>query len=225
MSIEPSSRPASDLPLAILGATGFVGRHLVEQALQRGHTLRILVRSATSLDNLGPRVEILQGDYFDPRAVRRTLEGCGAVLSTIGPPSGRRHGLAAEDYGKAMQALVGAMQDAGIRRFVYLAGAGTSYPGEKIVFRRAWVRMAIRLVAPLVIPAKERELAVLMNSDLDWTCIRPPMIREVRQGKLHADEHRAQGYRVDVDQLVGFMLDQIQDSTWIRKNPFVGTRS
>lgn len=214
----------SDRRLAILGATGFVGRHLLGEALHRGHGARILARNPGALGDLPASVEVVPGDCFDASAVRTTLEGCAAVLSTIGPPSGRRHGLVAEDYGRAMQSLVDAMHDAGIRRLIWLAGAGTSYPGEKIVFRRAWVRAMIRLVAPLVIPAKERELAVLMDSDLDWTCIRPPMIRERVRGILHADEVEAQGYRVDVDQLACFMLDQIDDPTWIRKKPFVGTR-
>ena len=210
--------------IAILGATGFVGRRLLLRALDRGHAVRILARDPGRLGELGPRAAIVEGDYFDPSAVRRTLRGCAAVLSTIGPPSGRRHGLVAEDFGNAMQSLEASMHDQGIRRLIYLAGAGTSCPGERIVFRRAWVRAVIRLVAPLVIPAKELELAVLMQSDLDWTCIRPPMIQEHVRGILHADEVEAQGYRIDVDQLACFMLDQIEDRTWIRKKPFVGTR-
>ena len=100
----PSSRARARVPrpmrLLVLGGTLFVGRHLVEAALERGHEVTLFNRGRTNLD-LFPQVERLQGDrdgdlsalegrswdaVFDPsgyvpRVVRASAE---ALVDSVG---------------------------------------------------------------------------------------------------------------------------------------------
>jgi dihydroflavonol-4-reductase len=64
----------------VTGATGFVGWHLSEALLERGHHVRCLVRPSRR-DLLDSRkVEILPGDLTDYESLRRGAEGADAVF-------------------------------------------------------------------------------------------------------------------------------------------------
>jgi len=65
----------------VTGATGFIGRHLVERLTRVGDHLRALVRpetDASSLEGLG--VEIIRGDICDYQAVERATVNCQLVF-------------------------------------------------------------------------------------------------------------------------------------------------
>ena len=69
--------------LTILGATGSVGRELVAQALEKGHSVTVLVRNPDKLGELRPSITIVEGDVTDAEAVDRAVAGADAVMSTL----------------------------------------------------------------------------------------------------------------------------------------------
>ena len=211
------------MEIVVFGATGLTGKKLIEKAVERNIKVKVLVRSPDKLGDMSSKVQIITGDYFDKTAIKKAIAGAEAVISTIGPPTGWRRKLSPDDYETAMKNVVEIMQEEGIDRFVYLASAGTSYSGEKITYGRKMMRGILSIIAPLVIPSKEKELSVLMNSDLNWTSIRPPIIAENVKGDFRINEYSTVGNKVNVHQLVEFMLDCINSATWTRKAPFVGT--
>ena len=211
------------MKLAVFGATGLLGRELVRQAAARGHAMRILSRREIGGDTLPEEAVVVRGDYMDPDAVRRTLEGVDAVLSTIGPPPNRKTELTPEDFGRAMDRLIAAMRAAGVSRIINVASTATRFGREPYGWGRRLLRLLLRSVAPVVIPGKELELAALARSDRAWTTVRPPLIKTGIGGSLRADDQDPQGMRVDTALLAAFMLDQLDDDTWVRRAPFVGS--
>ena len=123
-----------------------------------------------------------------------------------------------------MKSLVGVMNEFKVKRLINLASTGTSYCDEPISFGRKLLRATLSIVAPVVIPSKEAELEVLRDSNIDWTSIRPPLIKNGVQGNFYVDLHKTQGFKVDVKQLVSFMLENLNDTSWVGAAPFVGTK-
>jgi nucleoside-diphosphate-sugar epimerase len=112
--------------ILITGATGFVGGHVAEAAVSRGHAVSTIARpeSDTSLlDRLG--VTVIRGDLTDPEVVRRAVEGidvivhCAAKVGDWGP---------VEDYRavnvEALRSLLEACHNKSLRRFVHLSSLG-----------------------------------------------------------------------------------------------------
>ncbi len=73
------------MKIAIFWATGKVGRHLLDQALERGDEVAILVRDPSKLTTQGhERLKVVRGDVLDPRDVDQAVVGTDAVLSALG---------------------------------------------------------------------------------------------------------------------------------------------
>ena len=101
------------MKLAILGSTGFVGTVLLQKALAQGYQIKALARSPDKLNGLKNRVEVVQGDMFDPAVLASLVSGADAVISVAGPRSARREGkFDAEHQASYVKLLVEAMKNA-----------------------------------------------------------------------------------------------------------------
>ena len=57
------------MKLLIFGSTGSIGRELVKQALEQGHTVTAFARDATKVDIKHNNLQVAQGDVMDPASV------------------------------------------------------------------------------------------------------------------------------------------------------------
>jgi len=71
--------------VAVLGATGKVGKHFVRQALEAGYTLRALVRNAAKLEpSEHPQIEAVVGDATKLEDVMKLVTDVDVVVSCLG---------------------------------------------------------------------------------------------------------------------------------------------
>ena len=68
------------MKVAVTGASGFVGRYLVQQLLQDGHQCRCWRRATSDVQSLPDDIEWVTGQLNSPEATRDLLEGCDAVI-------------------------------------------------------------------------------------------------------------------------------------------------
>lgn len=170
--------------LFIVGATGGVGRVLVDQALARGHHVTAFVRSPQKIDTTRDGLTVIAGDPRDGDALRAALPGHQAVLSALGPPGPGRTTI----VGDGARSLVPAMLAAGVPRLLIV---GVAVLFDHIgplatVMRRTLLRNVARDSAEM-----ER---IVTASALDWTIARPPRLTN---GPLTG------GYKVADDDLPG----------------------
>ena len=77
--------------VALTGATGFVGPHLVAALARRGWKIRLLVRRWSPLPSLaGVEAELVLGDVSDEAALRRLVDGADTVIHAAGLIKARR---------------------------------------------------------------------------------------------------------------------------------------
>lgn len=68
----------------IVGATGSIGQHVVEQAVQGGHDTRALVRNSNKARGLASGAEAVIGDLTDASTLAEAVDGIDAVVFTHG---------------------------------------------------------------------------------------------------------------------------------------------
>lgn len=80
----------------VTGATGFLGRNLVDRLAPGRDRVRALVRAGTDGTWLRERgVDVVPGDLFDEGVLRAAADGCGLVFHLAGVVSHNRRALAA----------------------------------------------------------------------------------------------------------------------------------
>jgi putative NADH-flavin reductase len=72
------------MKLIIFGATGSIGRQLVQQALQKGHLVTAFVRDPSKLTIQHANLKIAQGDVMDLVSVEQAIQGQDVVLCSLG---------------------------------------------------------------------------------------------------------------------------------------------
>jgi len=74
-----------DKKVLVAGATGKTGAWVVKRLLHYNVPVRVLARSEQKARELfGDAVEVVEGKIQDPEAIRRAVNGCGAVISALG---------------------------------------------------------------------------------------------------------------------------------------------
>jgi uncharacterized protein YbjT (DUF2867 family) len=152
------------MTIAVTGATGFVGRALLEEAAKQSIEIRALARRPQAKT---PGVQWVSGDLHDRKALRRLVRNVEAVIHVAGvvnthDPMGFHLGNV-----EGTLTLVEASVAAGVPRFVHVSSLAAREPqlskyghsklhGEKIV----------------------------AASGLDWTIVRPPAIYGPRDREI-----------------------------------------
>lgn len=99
------------MTLLVTGATGTVGRQVVQHLLQRGATVRALVRNPSTA-NLPEGVELHQGDQLDVDALRAAFNGVSTLFLL--------NAVVADEFTQALITL-NVAREAGVKRVVYLS--------------------------------------------------------------------------------------------------------
>jgi putative NADH-flavin reductase len=158
------------MKLLILGATGATGLQVVNQALERGHTVTAFVRNPGPLEKFENRISVVRGNLLASAELGRVVAGQEAVLSAFGP----RLPIAEADSDLLQRfavSLTNGMQKAGVQRVVIESTA--------FLFKDAIIPPAHffgRLFFPGVVRDAGEMENILANSGLDWTLVRPPQL-------------------------------------------------
>jgi nucleoside-diphosphate-sugar epimerase len=160
------------LAIAVVGANGVYGRHLVPRLVARGHRVRALIRrpdSAATLAQCGAEVRI--ADIFDLDSLKAAFAGCDAVinLATSVPRPGQPPDFALNDRirREGTRWVIAACRDAGVERMVQQsiamihAGSGDSWIDESSPVRPT----------PVTQSAIDME-ALVTASDRQWIILR-----------------------------------------------------
>ena len=117
----------------VTGGAGFIGSHLAEELVRRGHTVRVadslITGKRRNLEHL-PTVEFLEGDLADMAAATRAVAGMDYVLHQAAIPSVPRSvkdPIASNNANVvATLNMLVAARDAGVKRLIF-AGSSSEY--------------------------------------------------------------------------------------------------
>ena len=187
--------------IILIGASGFVGSAILEEALNRGHKVTALVRNPEKIQVKNENLTVLAVDATDVEALSKVVAGKDAVISAYNPGWGnpRLYEEILENYPKIIEGV----KKAGVQRLLVVGGAGVLYvqPGVRL--------MDTGTLPAELMPAVNGEGELFLNvlskeNDIDWVYFAPPanlgnMGKGIRTGK----------YRLGTDTL---LVDEKGDS-------------
>lgn len=162
--------------VAVFGASGGIGQHLVREAVAAGYDTLAITRGPPLPAHQG--AEHLVGDVLDATFVRDALIGCDAVLSALGiqraVPANPWSALASPpDFSSRSAAVITAAMTANaIARIIAVSAAGVG-PDERNP-ALSLLRTTTQL-GPMYVDLARME-SVYARSGLDWQCVRPVVL-------------------------------------------------
>jgi UDP-glucose 4-epimerase len=164
----------TDSVIALTGATGFIGNHLLRELTRRGYRVRVLLRSPTALPPNCTNAVI--GDISRPINMAAALAGVDTVIHSAGLAA-TMTGSPDEDFRRLNTAatanLAQAAQNAGVRRFIYMSSlrAQADVSADTVLTEDLEPRPTDAYGRSKL--AAEQELAKL---DLDWVALRLALV-------------------------------------------------
>jgi uncharacterized protein YbjT (DUF2867 family) len=190
------------MDVAIAGAHGQIGRRLARLLAARGDSVRGLIRNpdhSADVRSDGAEPVVCDLESASVADVAKAIEGVDAVVfaAGAGPGSGAERKLTVDRDGAVK--LLSAAQQAGAPRYVIVSSVGAeSPPGGDDVFS-------------VYLRAKAEADRALMDSDRDWTIVRPGMLTdEPGEGRvqIRTEPVRAEVSRDDVAAVLAAVVDE-----------------
>lgn len=159
---DPPTPTETNRPIAVTGATGFVGRHVIRSLIKRGRRVRALIRDARTAHRTLPEtgVDLILGDVLAPDALGALVEGSAALVHLVGIRREQPGGVTFEKlHVAATRHAVTAARRAGVTRYVQMSALGARPDAVTEYHRTKW-----------------RAELIVRDSGLAWTILRPSLI-------------------------------------------------
>jgi putative NADH-flavin reductase len=203
------------MKIALLGGTGRIGSHVLTWALQNGHEVTALARTAGSIAPAAG-LTIISGQATDRDAVVDVISGADAVVSALGPRGARTPALLATAAGH----IVSAMDKAGTRRLVAVSAAGAFIKADPDI--GAVVKLVLpRIFAKQFADVRQME-SVIGASDLDWTLVRPSRLVDsagTGRYRVRPDYPPPGGRKIARSDVAHFIAGALTEKSWVGSRP------
>lgn len=157
----------SSIQIAVTGATGFVGRHILAKLLADGYRVRALSRSTEKASRVldaeaiaDGRITLCAGTLDDPDALRHLVEGCTGCIHLVGiirEANGQTFDQVHVDGTRAI--LQACRQQDPKMRYIHMSALGVG-PDKRAGYR----------------DTKHRAEQMVRKSGLKWTIVKPGLI-------------------------------------------------
>lgn len=154
--------------VAVIGATGFVGSHVVKELANRGYEVEAIVRDASKVEQ-NDRVKAKSIDVNNIDQLAEGLQGSDAVISTYN--AGWTNPNLYNDFLTGSENIEKAVEKAGVKRLIIVGGAGSLYTPDNVQivdtpnFPEAY--------KPGATAARDYLNKIKENNNLDWTFFSP----------------------------------------------------
>lgn len=198
------------MKIIVFGATGGVGRHVVNQALQAGYEVTAFVRDLTKLQIENNHLHVVRGDATNAEEVSAAIAGHDAVVSCLGSNKMVAKSTQLEEM---TQHIVAGMEAHHVKRIVYTASAGINneLPG-------VGGKMVMKMLQNVLTDHRHAVDLIQAHKDLQYTIVRPLGLTnddytgEYREAKEGVPENARNIPRADV---AHFILKALGDDTYI----------
>jgi len=204
----------------IIGASRGIGFETVKAAIQAGHSVRALARSARRIPVDHPKLEKMVGDALQVPTVKRALTGVDVVIQSLGISAGPENIFnPTRLFSIATRVLVAAMEEAQVKRLICVTGFGAGDSRGRGGFL---YRVAFRLLVGRIYDDKDVQERIVRRSKLDWVIARPVILTNGPKTNAYRALIDPRDWtcgfvsRVDV---ADFLVKQIGDDAFLRKTP------
>lgn len=206
--------------IAVLGASGAIGKRIVERLLARGFDVVCQTRFADKLSQFADRVTIHAFDPKDASKLPAFLRGADAVIYALGVHSTG----ATTFFSETTAAIIASMAGENVRRLIAITGVGAGETKGHGGLLYNW--FFYPLFTHRIYADKDRQESLIAASSLDWIIVRPGPFFDVPARSpllvLTKIEPDTQIARITRDEVADFTVAQVESDRYLHQRPFIG---
>ena len=228
MNLKSGNQANERLKVCIVGASGKLGRYMVQHSLDRGYDVVAVCReqSVTKLAEFEDRITIIPGATNDPGVIKKAVAGCDAVLTVLVP-----WGVNGYSTGTAQAILDHAPVDA---RLVFSCGWHISRDGKDVYSRK--LKFMVNVFGPIGRWLRFADLndqveacRRIFDSGRKWTVVRGSDLEEGESEGLpvwssHVGDPVLSSNRTRRIDFALFMVEAIGNDDLIQQTPAIVSR-
>lgn len=207
----------------LVGGTGKTGMEVIRQGLDQGHTITALVRKPYRLKIQHPNLSVITGNVLKSESFEHAVKGQDAVLSALGH---KRFIIKTNTLSMGTGHILSAMKKHHIKRFICITSLGVN--DSRFRLGLYYTLFTIPVILFFYFRDKSKQEKIIMNSDLNWTIIRPGQLTNGKRRTDYQHGPRVGSYiltkMISRASVAHFMLLQLRDKTYIRKTPGITNR-
>lgn len=213
--------------ILLLGSTGRTGKEVLSLALSQGYQVNILVRDARKIHLEQPNLIVFEGDTRSQSDLCRAVAGCEGIISCLNisrksdfPWSPLR---TPENFlSTTMQNLILTCKEKNIKRLIFTSAWGV---GDSRPYLPAWFVWFIdnSNLSPAYLE-HERQEALVRNSGLDWTIVRPVVLTNRKTNKIPKamlNNERKPALTISRKEAAWFILEALKDEKFVHTAPVI----
>lgn len=203
------------MTIIVFGASGKLGRKVVELALKRGHSVTAFIRDARKLELHQGNLQITQGDARDQQTVTQALTGQEAVVSTLGS----HHD---DTLTKGVETIINGMKQHSIKRLITTGGAGILQATETQQVRDL---PSFPPFLKEISGQHQQAYEIVKDSGLEWTVMCPPSMHEGGRApyNIQAEYGLAGLGQVAFEQVAEAIVNELEQPHFIGKRVAITT--
>ena len=164
------------LSILVYGATGKVGSHVVEEALQRGHLVTAVSRDPSRIEKQHKNLSVEAGDLLDPQSIELLVEDKDVVIISVRGMIGNSKDPENTLQRIAVQKVVESLRiiGDGAARLIHVGGSGSLEVEPGVLYADKIPRVFLPKSLELEIQGQILTLEYLRTvTDVDWSYATP----------------------------------------------------
>ncbi|MPS72703.1 MAG: NAD-dependent epimerase/dehydratase family protein [Chryseobacterium sp.] len=207
--------------VAVIGATGFVGKQVVNELANRGYTVNAIARDSSKVETKD-NVIATSADVNNVDELAKVLEGSDAVINTFN--AGWTNPNLYDDFLNGSRNIEKAVEKSGVKRFITVGGAGSLFiDGKQLVDGPDFPAD----IKPGATAARDYLNEIRKNETLDWTFFSPaiemhPGTAGVRKGTyrtaLENPVFNEEGRSIlSVEDVAVALVDELEQNKFVKQ--------
>ncbi|MPT30070.1 MAG: NAD-dependent epimerase/dehydratase family protein [Chryseobacterium sp.] len=207
--------------VAVIGATGFVGKQVVNELSNRGYAVNAIARDSSKVEKKD-NVTATSADVNNVEELAKVLEGSDAVINTFN--AGWTNPNLYDDFLNGSKNIEKAVEKSGVKRFITVGGAGSLFiDGNQLVDGPDFPAD----IKPGATAARDYLNEIKKNETLDWTFFSPaiemhPGTAGVRKGTyrtaLENPVFNEEGRSIlSVEDVAVALVDELEQNRFVRQ--------
>jgi putative NADH-flavin reductase len=198
------------LKLLLFGATRNTGFYFMQQALDAGHEVTVIIRNPGSFEYKHPNLKIVKGDALELSTFENEVGGKDAVISSLGTNDFKQPMVL---FSEGVGNMIIAMRRQGVKRIMCVSAMALDTNAKT-----GFLLKAASKIVQWVLKYPYADLRImeaeLKSSGLDWTIVRPPQLKDnpvTGKYRVAVGEHLSWPFSIGRADVAHYMLEHVQD--------------